>query len=131
MRSKHSGELPAVQQAWSPLPGPDRAPFMDLAYCASYPNPDLWTSDQVADRREAAELCHRCPVRAECAAYGAAEPFGVYGGTDRTTRRFSGSGRRGTGLPAGRPRGVREHAPRSRRPTANSDMPAAARHPFG
>lgn len=50
---------------------------------------DPWTSEDHADRQEAAEACQPCPARSACAAFGEAnrEPFGVWGGTDRTPLR--------------------------------------------
>lgn len=53
--------------------------------------PELWTSDQEADRHLAAQLCARCPVLSECAAFAIAndERFGVWGGkymSDHTVR---------------------------------------------
>ncbi len=46
--------------------------------------PELWTSDNRASRREAAEACASCPIKAECYA-GALERrefWGVWGGVD-------------------------------------------------
>jgi hypothetical protein len=46
----------------------------------------LWTSESPDDRSLACVLCQPCPVRVECAAYGATlskdERAGVYGGHD-------------------------------------------------
>jgi hypothetical protein len=45
---------------------------------------DLWLSDQIADRDEAAILCKSCPIKAQCltAALARHEDFGVWGMRD-------------------------------------------------
>ncbi len=42
----------------------------------------FWTSDSLSERNQAAKACGPCPVLAQCAAYGLANPqeSGVYGG---------------------------------------------------
>ncbi|WP_404370992.1 WhiB family transcriptional regulator [Kytococcus sedentarius] len=47
----------------------------------------LFTSDDRDERALAAELCHDCPVLAECAAVGESEEWHVYGGIDREAAR--------------------------------------------
>jgi hypothetical protein len=56
--------------------------------CSDY-GADLWTSDRLTDRQEAARLCKGCPVQTEClsAAQARRERFGVYGGRDLTPKR--------------------------------------------
>ena len=51
------------------------------------PGPNLWLSEQSAQRREAVKRCGNCPVIAECGAVAAAMPlqvWGVFGGLDYT-----------------------------------------------
>jgi hypothetical protein len=57
-------------------------------HCSDY-GADLWTSDKLEERREAARLCQGCPVQTEClsAAQARREKFGVYGGKDMTPNR--------------------------------------------
>jgi len=54
--------------------------------CAEPGGHELWTSDDAADRAQAATWCIGCAVLVECAAaadeHGAR--FGVFGGVDRT-----------------------------------------------
>ena len=40
--------------------------WQTLASCRT--NPDLWFSEKAADQRYAREVCHWCPVRADCMA---------------------------------------------------------------
>lgn len=49
-------------------------------------DPPSWFDDDPEVRAEAARACRRCPVITECAAFATAnrEPFGVWGGVDRT-----------------------------------------------
>ncbi|MDQ2852637.1 WhiB family transcriptional regulator [Dermatophilaceae bacterium Sec6.4] len=42
-------------------------------------NPDLWTSNNRADREAAAFRCLACPVREECSAASSFERVGVWG----------------------------------------------------
>lgn len=48
--------------------------------------PDLWLSDEPAERRIAVHMCAGCPVIAECAAaaHEAGAQFGVWAAHDRT-----------------------------------------------
>lgn len=46
--------------------------------------PQLWVSDDVADRREVIRYCHTCPLQTPCAAVGEHERHGVWGGADRS-----------------------------------------------
>ncbi|WP_425310626.1 WhiB family transcriptional regulator [Ammonicoccus fulvus] len=46
----------------------------------------LWTSRATEDREAAAWRCGPCPILAACAAVGDFEPFGVWGGVDRSPR---------------------------------------------
>lgn len=52
--------------------------------CQATPEP--FTSDDPDARAAAATACGRCPVQAECNTYAvtAREPFGVWGGRDRS-----------------------------------------------
>ena len=43
-----------------------------------------WIDDDVTIRAEAAEECSGCSIISQCAAAGALEQFGVWGGIDRT-----------------------------------------------
>ena len=56
--------------------------------CSDY-GADLWISERLEERREAAQLCQGCPVQIEClsAAQARREKFGVYGGKDMTPNR--------------------------------------------
>jgi Transcription factor WhiB len=56
--------------------------------CSDY-GADLWTSDRLTDRQEAARLCQGCPVQTEClaAAQARRERFGVFGGRDMTPKK--------------------------------------------
>ncbi len=52
--------------------------------CAA--DPELWVSGATEDREAAAWRCSPCPILAACAAVGDFEPFGVWGGIDRSPR---------------------------------------------
>lgn len=54
--------------------------------CRTVDGPSRWISDRHEDRREAAEQCAGCPVLDACAEVGQHEPFGTWGGRDRTRR---------------------------------------------
>ncbi len=56
--------------------------------CGDPATHDYWTSDQQAEREQAACWCAGCPVLDECHAAAAAngERFGVWAGVDRTMR---------------------------------------------
>ncbi len=43
-----------------------------------------WLDERPTERAVAADLCTGCPVLDACAAVGAGERFGVFGGVDRT-----------------------------------------------
>jgi hypothetical protein len=69
--------------------------WMKDAYCADYPDPDLWhyESSLVKDERELAEwrvaeakrICALCPVQAECLAEGMKqENMLIFGATEGT-----------------------------------------------
>lgn len=72
----------------------DRA-LLDLAAdgrrprCGEHADRDLWTSDDRAERRRAAQLCARCPLLHPCAeaAEEMEERWHVFGGVDRTRTR--------------------------------------------
>ena len=52
--------------------------------------PDVFFTDTTEAEAAALEYCQGCPVRAQCAAAGAGEQFGVWGGLtvqERRTRR--------------------------------------------
>lgn len=46
-------------------------------------NPELWTSNNRADREAAAFRCGTCPVRRECSTAATYERVGVWGSTIR------------------------------------------------
>lgn len=54
--------------------------------CGDPADTHRWTSDRPDDRRRAAALCRGCPLLAPCtaAADETNEPFGTWGGHDRT-----------------------------------------------
>jgi WhiB family redox-sensing transcriptional regulator len=64
--------------------------WMASALCAQS-DPDLWT--QPGHGTTPKQICHRCPVRAQCRAHAAAledtvgEVAGIWGGTSRKQRR--------------------------------------------
>lgn len=60
-------------------------PWVQQAACRGYPEPDLWFAHmtEIWDRREALDVCRRCPVRAECLDYAVSDPeinAGIWGG---------------------------------------------------
>jgi hypothetical protein len=60
-------------------------------------DPELWFSNEAADKREAKRLCHTCPVQAQCLneALDSNQRFGIWGGEDMTNyrlRRFCSRG---------------------------------------
>ncbi|ONK09284.1 WhiB family transcriptional regulator [Streptomyces sp. MP131-18] len=70
-----------------------RAPYPALTGaepCRQHDEPDLWFSDQAADRATARRLCHGCPTRVACLAYAldhpAATEHGIWAGTSRGGR---------------------------------------------
>lgn len=52
--------------------------------CQTHDDPDLWTSENAQDRREAAIACGPCPVKAACLAdaTGNGITWGVWGGRE-------------------------------------------------
>jgi hypothetical protein len=55
---------------------------------ASGADPELWHSESASAERLAKQLCSRCPVQYECAAYAVrSEEWGVWGGTTAKERR--------------------------------------------
>lgn len=46
---------------------------------------DVWLSDDLDERSQAAHACDGCPLLAPCDAVGQGEKFGVWAGIDRTT----------------------------------------------
>ncbi len=56
--------------------------------CTRPDNWRWWTSEDGAERAQAAQLCHGCAITAACRAAADAhrERFGVWAGKDRTTR---------------------------------------------
>lgn len=54
--------------------------------CGEYGAGELWTSDDLEDRRQAVARCRGCPVLKECgaAADERREKWHVWGGVDRT-----------------------------------------------
>jgi WhiB family transcriptional regulator, redox-sensing transcriptional regulator len=69
-------------------------PWFEDAACAAHPEPDLWFSDQPADRARARKICEGCPARAACFTAAAArrEDYGTWGGRNFEGRRFSRQG---------------------------------------
>jgi hypothetical protein len=53
-------------------------------------DPELWFSNEAADKREAKRLCHTCPVQAQCLneALDSNQRFGIWGGEDMTNYRL-------------------------------------------
>lgn len=54
----------------------------DLAACRRYPGIDFFP-DEPGDTRTPLLVCEECPVRERCAAAGAGEEFGIWGGVTR------------------------------------------------
>lgn len=88
----------SVNGLWPPVKpaGPKRLELdellLDLAdqrrrtRCAD--DPDLWVSENPAERAHAAVLCGGCELKSACLAAGReGKEFGVYGGVDITTTR--------------------------------------------
>jgi hypothetical protein len=51
------------------------------AECATWPDPDIWyRDDNLRDARLAIEICHTCPLQAQCAADNLHEVDGIWGG---------------------------------------------------
>lgn len=85
--------------------------------CGDPDTHDMWTSDLLTDRRQAAAWCTGCPVLTLCANAGRAERRGVWGGIDRTVSTHQPARRdgppggsvkslgAGQGSPRARPRG--------------------------
>jgi hypothetical protein len=79
-------------------------PWFEDAACAGHPEPDLWFSDEPADRARAREICAGCPVLDGCfaAAVARGEAFGTWGGRDFEGRRLGEArGRAIAGVRAG------------------------------
>lgn len=72
------------------LPGPITHPAWVIdAACRGVGEPDAWFPSRGVPTREnllAREICGTCPVRAECAEYGAGEIYGVWGGQTPSQR---------------------------------------------
>lgn len=64
----------------NPIPHISQPAWMRHALCRGHDNPDLWHATQHDEQREAMRICRMCPVRAECAAFGADDPWGIWGG---------------------------------------------------
>ena len=74
---------------WAQLPPRPRS--MDSGLCVAHPDPDLWNSGLIpAKRRQAIEICQRCPALAECREWSmclpSTEKFAVYGGLSASGR---------------------------------------------
>ena len=52
--------------------------------CGDPATHDYWTSDEQAEREQAASWCVGCPILRECAAAAESESFGVWGAVDVT-----------------------------------------------
>ena len=61
----------AAMTGWSRVPAPDLA----AGICATHEQPDLWTSEDLEERRLAAGLCRGCVVLSECAAWALTVPI--------------------------------------------------------
>lgn len=59
-----------------------RVPCLDM--------PDLFVSDELEERQAASSWCSDCPAATDCTTYAetAQEPFGVWGGHDRSPRTY-------------------------------------------
>lgn len=72
--------------------------WQDEAACRGM-DPELFFPDRGTTKAEMAEAlaaCFSCPVRWECAAYGASERYGIWGGmTGRERRKWARERRRG------------------------------------
>jgi WhiB family redox-sensing transcriptional regulator len=52
--------------------------------CATSTTPDLWFSDDRAEKLAAKAVCLSCPFKRECEEYGEGQEFGIWGGVDRS-----------------------------------------------
>jgi WhiB family redox-sensing transcriptional regulator len=70
-------------RAWEPTP------WAEEAACRSVPNPNIFFPDanDWASTEQAKTLCSGCPVRVECADYGASEAYGIFGGRTPSERK--------------------------------------------
>lgn len=79
--------MPAIPMKLLPLGGGDRS-WMDQAVCREV-DPELFFPESAFEEASgpAVEICQKCPVRVECAGYGASEPWGIWGGISEYARR--------------------------------------------
>jgi len=49
-------------------------PLLEGAACRTHPNPDLWFSEQPADRNAARNICRACPELGPCREWALAQP---------------------------------------------------------
>lgn len=63
-----------------------RPAWMADALCREHPELS-WFPEEGESVKPMAEICERCAVREECAAYGAGERYGVWAGTSARERR--------------------------------------------
>ena len=54
--------------------------------CLDRKRAEWWHAEDAEQRRQAAQLCHLCPLMVQCDAYAVAagERYGTWGGKDRT-----------------------------------------------
>lgn len=70
-----------------------RPDWFDTAACRTLPSAMFFTNTVLADRDdtrevlEAKQVCHTCPVRTECLAFGLEERHGIWGGRTPDERR--------------------------------------------
>lgn len=70
----------------------DDGDWRNRALCAQA-NPDDFYPDKGESTRPGKSICERCPVRAECLAYGLEERYGIWGGlSERERRKLKASG---------------------------------------
>lgn len=67
-------------------PSPDELEWQLDALCAQV-DPDAMFPEKGGSSKTAKQVCARCPVRAECLAFGLEDRFGIYGGLSERERR--------------------------------------------
>ena len=79
---KHS----LAHDTWDQRPAP--GPWVSRGACRGAPT-DLFFPEEPGEAEAALQVCQRCPVRAECAAYALAIPGleGIWGGLTEADRR--------------------------------------------
>lgn len=75
-----------AHDTWDQRPAP--GPWVSRGACRGAPT-DLFFPEQPGEAEPALQVCRRCPVRAECAAYALAIPGleGIWGGLTEADRR--------------------------------------------